>query len=274
MDSAPPQPLPGPQDAPPAAEGWRRWLGRAGRSAGAALEGATRLVYPPVCVACQHATADPHALCARCWGEMGFIARPYCERLGTPFAVDIGGRLLSPQAIADPPVFARARACCRYSETARGLIHRLKYGDRTELSIAMARMMALAGRELIADCAVVVPVPLHWTRSWRRRFNQSALLARQIARISGLPLALEGVERVRRTQTQVGLTRDQRRKNLRAAFRPGPAAPREIEGRRVLLVDDVLTSGATANAVSRALLKGGASAVDVLTFARVVPGDA
>ncbi|MGL4728475.1 MAG: ComF family protein, partial [Bosea sp. (in: a-proteobacteria)] len=219
-------------------------------------------------------TADPHALCADCWGAMGFITRPYCERLGTPFAVDIGGQLLSPQAIADPPVFARARAVCRYSDTARNLVHRLKYGDRTELSIAMARQMVLAGRELIADCEVIVPVPLHWTRVWRRRFNQSALLASEIARQSSLPLVLDGVVRQRRTATQVGLSRDQRRENLRAAFRPGPTAPAQIEGRRVLLIDDVLTSGATANAVSRALLKGGASAVDMLTFARVVPGDA
>jgi ComF family protein len=225
-------------------------------------------------VACQHATAEPHALCADCWARIAFISRPCCERLGTPFSVDIGGQLLSPQAIADPPVFARARAAARYDDTARALVHRLKYGDRTELAIALARMMALAGRELIADCGVIAPVPLHWTRGWRRRFNQSALLARELGRIAGRPVALEAVMRVRRTATQVGLSREERRENLRAAFRPGPSAPQRIFGRRVLLVDDVLTSGATANAVSRALLKAGATAVDVLTFARVVPGDA
>jgi ComF family protein len=251
----------------------RRWLAEGRQWPGRAMEAATRLVYPPVCVACQHATAEPHALCADCWAGIGFISRPCCERLGTPFSVDIGGQLLSPQAIADPPVFARARAVARYDDTARALVHRLKYGDRTELALALARMMALAGRDLIADCDVVTPVPLHWTRGWRRRFNQSALLARQIGRITGKPVALEAVMRVRRTATQVGLSREERRENLRSAFRPGPAATREIEGRRVLLIDDVLTSGATANAVSRALLKSGASAVDVLTFARVVPGD-
>jgi ComF family protein len=250
----------------------RRWLAEGRQWPGRALEAATRLVYPPVCVACQHATAEPHALCADCWAGIGFISRPFCERLGTPFTIDIGGQLLSPQAIADPPVFARARAVARYDETARALVHRLKYGDRTELAIALARMMALAGRELIADCEVMAPVPLHWTRGWRRRFNQSALLAREIGRTAGKPVALEAVMRVRRTATQVGLSRDERRENLHAAFRPGPSAP-QIEGRRVLLVDDVLTSGATANAVSRAMLKAGASAVDVLTFARVVPGD-
>jgi ComF family protein len=249
-----------------------RWLAEGRQWPGRTLEAATRLVYPPVCVVCQHATAEPHALCAGCWAEIGFISRPFCERLGTPFSVDIGGSLLSPQAIADPPVFARARAVARYDDTARALVHRLKYGDRTELAIAMARMMALAGRELIADSGVIAPVPLHWTRGWRRRFNQSALLARELGRIAGRPVALEAVMRVRRTATQVGLSRDERRENLRAAFRPGPSAP-QIEGRRVLLIDDVLTSGATANAVSRALLKAGASAVDVLTFARVVPGD-
>jgi ComF family protein len=257
--------------SPPAL--FRRWLAEGRQWPGRALEAATRLVYPPVCVSCQHATAEPHALCAHCWAGIGFISRPCCERLGTPFSVDIGGQLLSPQAIADPPVFARARAVARYDETARALVHRLKYGDRTELAIALARMMALAGRELMADCEVIVPVPLHWTRGWRRRFNQSALLARELGRIAGRPVALEAVIRVRRTATQVGLSREERRENLRAAFRPGSAARQQIQGRRVLLVDDVLTSGATANAVSRALLKAGASAVDVLTFARVVPSD-
>jgi ComF family protein len=252
---------------------FRRWLAGMRRWQADGLEAATRLVYPPVCVSCQHATSEPHALCPACWAGMGFITRPFCERLGTPFSVDIGGQLLSPQAIADPPVFARARAAVRYDDGARALVHRLKYGDRTELALALARMMALAGREVIAECEVIAPVPLHWTRGWRRRFNQSALLAKELGRIAGKPVALEAVSRVRRTATQVGLSREERRENLRAAFRPGHSAPREIEGRRVLLVDDVLTSGATANAVSRALLKAGAVAVDVLTFARVVPGD-
>ena len=176
--------------------------------------------------------------------------------------------------MADPPVFARARAVARYDDTARELVHRLKYGDRIELGLALARMMVLAGQELIAETDVIAPVPLHRFRLWSRRFNQSAALAQEISRLSGKPLSLQGVARVRSTKPQVGLSRDQRRLNLQGAFRPGPNALSEIEGRRVLLVDDVLTTGSTANASARALMKAGAASVDVLTFARVVPGDA
>src|SRR6478752_1615281 len=108
-----------------------------------------------------------------CWSGIGFIERPYCERLGTPFAIDLGDGIVSPAAIAEPPAFARARAVCRFDGTARELVHRLKYGDRLELAITLGRMMAQAGRELAADADLVLPVPLHRTRLWRRRFNQA-----------------------------------------------------------------------------------------------------
>ena len=165
-----------------------RWLAAARTGATGLSEKLVGLVYPPSCIACHGAVAEAQALCAACWSGMGFISRPYCERLGTPFAVDIGGPLLSPAAMADPPVFARARAVCRYDGTARELVHRLKYGDRTELAEAMGRMMTLAGRELLAEADVIVPVPLHRLRLWSRRFNQSAALARAIGRRAGNPV--------------------------------------------------------------------------------------
>jgi ComF family protein len=236
----------------------------------AGLRGAVGIVYPPSCIACQAATGAAQALCPTCWGGIDFIERPYCERLGTPFAIDLGEGLVSPAAIADPPVFARARAVCRFDGTARELIHRLKYGDRTDLALTLGRMMAQAGRELLPDADLVVPVPLHRTRLWTRRFNQAAVLATVVARQSGVPLAPLALARVKRTRQQVGLTRTQRAENLQGAFRVLPNARPQIEGRRILLVDDVLTTGSTANAAARALLRAGASAVDVLTFARVV----
>jgi ComF family protein len=241
---------------------WPRGLARAGID----------LVYPPACAACGASTGTPHGLCASCWSKLGFISRPYCERLGTPFALDIGGALLSPAAMADPPAFHRARAVCAYDETARELVHRLKYGDRTELAIAMGGMMRLAGRELLADADLVMPVPLHRWRLWSRRFNQSALLADVVAREHGLPLDLSSLHRVRRTRPQVGLSRNERAENLQGALRVDDAARVAISGCRILLVDDVLTTGATANAAARALLRAGATAVDLLTFARVIPG--
>ncbi|HEX2134294.1 MAG TPA: ComF family protein [Microvirga sp.] len=230
---------------------------------------ALAVVYPPTCIACQAATGEAHALCAGCWSRLRFIERPYCERLGTPFPVDWGEGLLSPAALADPPVFQRARAVALFDDTARGLVHRLKYGDRLELAQALGRMMARAGAELLADADVIVPVPLHPWRLWRRRFNQAMALAAVVSRASGVPCDPFLLARVKRTRSQVGLTKAQRRENLQGAFRvPVEAGPR-LRGRRVLLVDDVLTTGSTANAASRALLRGGASAVDVLAFARV-----
>lgn len=234
------------------------------------LRGAVNIVYPPSCIACQAATGEAQALCPVCWGDIDFIERPYCERLGTPFAVDLGDGLVSPGAIADPPVFARARAVCRFDGTARELVHRLKYGDRTDLALTLARMMAQAGRDLLPDAELIVPVPLHRTRLWSRRFNQAAALAQIVGRQAGIPHAPLALARIKRTCQQVGLTRAQRADNLQGAFRVEPAMKPQIEGRRILLVDDVLTTGATANAAARALMRAGARAVDVLTFARVV----
>ncbi len=196
---------------------------------------------------------------------------PFCERLGTPFEQDLGQGLLSPQAIADPPVFARARAVARFEDgPARTLANRLKYSDRAELARPIARWMARAGADLLADADLLTPVPLHALRLWRRRFNQAAALAAEISRQTGKPCDLSALLRVKATRSQIGLTRAQRAENVQGAFRA--AARAQVRGLNVVLIDDVLTSGATANAASRALLRAGAKRVDVLVFARVVTG--
>jgi ComF family protein len=163
----------------------------------------------------------------------------------------------------------------RYDDIASKLVHALKYGDRLDLAPIMGRWMANAGSGLIADADALVPVPLHWRRQWARRFNQSALLAEIIAAASGRVVAHGALKRVKATPQQVGLGKSERAQNVQGAFRVPAEGKAEVAGRKLLLVDDVLTSGATVDACARALLRAGAASVDVLAFARVVtPGRA
>jgi ComF family protein len=239
-----------------------------------ALSTAGRLVLdaalPPLCPACRDPVAEPGGLCPACWAKLSFIAPPMCERLGLPFAYDPGPGILSTEAIADPPAYRRARAAVRYDEVARRLVHALKFGDRIDLAPTLGRWMALAGKMLLGDADALVPVPLHWRRLWARRFNQSAALATVIARESGIAVAPAALGRVKATAQQVGLTRPERAVNVQGAFRVPERSRAEVVGRRLILVDDVLTTGATIDACARVLLRAGAAQVDVLVFARVV----
>lgn len=232
------------------------------------------VALPPQCLSCDTPVGSHGALCSRCWGKMRLIEKPYCAQLGIPFAYDLGAGALSAEAIADPPPFARCRAVAAFDDVGRSLVHGLKYRDRLELAAWMASWMRRAGDELVADADVIVPVPLHRRRLWSRRYNQSVLLAQGVARLSGKMLATGALLRIRATEQQVGLTADQRDRNVRGAFQVPASEKIKVEGRRVLLVDDVYTTGATVKASTRALLRAGASAVDVLVFARVVRGGA
>jgi ComF family protein len=232
--------------------------------------GGVNVLLPPHCMACEMPVATSGTLCAQCWGKLRLIERPYCERLGTPFAYDLGEGALSAEAIADPPPFERLRAVAAYDDMARKLVHGLKYGDRLDLAQWMARWMVRAGGELVSSAGVVVPVPLHRRRLWSRRFNQSAMLALAIAEVAGKPFAPTALRRIRPTQQQVGLSARERAENVRGAFRVVESERIAVAGRRVLLVDDVYTTGATMKAATRALLRAGAEAVDAVVFARVV----
>ncbi len=226
------------------------------------------LALPRLCPAC-HEPVKGRGLCPACWSKLSFISRPYCERLGIPFAYDPGPGILSMEAIADPPAYNRARAAVRFDEISRTLIHALKYGDRLDLAPMMGRWISHAGGELLADADALVPVPLHWRRLWSRRFNQSAMLAAAISAESKLPVAIGALKRVKATAQQVGLTRSERAANMQGAFRVPEEGKGAVTGRRLILVDDVLTSGATVEGCARALLRAGAANVDVLVFARV-----
>ncbi len=242
---------------------------RIGRALRSAFDLTLGVALPQLCPACRE-PVEGAGLCASCWAQLSFIAPPFCERLGTPFAFDAGDGLLSLEAIADPPAYRRARAVVRYDDIAGRLVHAFKYGDRLDLGPMMGRWMATAGKELLADTDLIVPVPLHWRRQWARRFNQSAVLAEIIAKKTGHRVSHGAVRRVKATPQQVGLDKTARAQNVQGAFRVPPAGKAEIAGRNLLLIDDVLTTGATIDACARALLRGGAQCVDVLVFARVV----
>ena len=228
------------------------------------------IALPPLCPVCREPLANHGGICASCWSKLSFITRPYCDRLGIPFTFDPGPGVLSMQAIADPPAYRRARAAVRYDDVSRVLVHGLKYSDRLDLAPMLGRWMAHAGRELFAEADALVPVPLHWRRLWARRFNQSAALASVISAASGIEVAHAVLARVRSTAQQVGLSRSERALNVQGAFRVPERASAWVTGRRLIVIDDVLTSGATLDACARALLRAGASTVDVLVFARVV----
>jgi len=229
-------------------------------------------LYPPLCLNCEAAVADADALCASCFRQLRAITAPLCPRLGIPFQVWLGADALSAEAIADPPPFDRSRSAVIYNEVARTIVSRMKYGDRPELARFCGRLMAGAGAELWAGEPVLLPVPLHPLRQVGRRYNQSLELARAIARRTGLAVDPALVRRVKRTRQQVGLNADARARNVAGAFAPHPDMLARTRGRPVVIVDDVITTGSTIKAVTRALHKGGVERVDVISFARVVPG--
>jgi len=236
------------------------------RFATAALD----LLLPPRCLGCGAIVDRQGTLCSICWRGVGFIGPPMCACCGLPFEIAAGPGALCGACVATPPVYARARAAVVYDDGSRSLTLGFKHGDRLHAAAPFARWMVHAGAELLADADLIVPVPLHPWRLFRRRYNQSALLARAVSRMSGVPLAVDAVVRRRRTPSQGGLNRRQRALNVRGAFRVRHGAIATVAGRRVILVDDVLTTGATVGACARALLSAGAVSVDVLTLARVV----
>lgn len=224
------------------------------------------ILLPPLCLGCGARLVDHDALCPPCWKGIDFIRPPLCDRLGIPLPYDTGGPMLSAAAVADPPDFDQARAVARYDGLMRTLIHKFKFNDTQIARRLFARWLVEAGAELIAASDVVVAVPLAQRRLLWRRFNQSQLLANEIARLTAKPVAPLALQRVRATRSQVGLTRKERVKNVAGAFRVLPRHVTDISGKSVLLIDDVITTGATVNSAARALRKAGAVRVSVLAL--------
>ncbi|WP_332052178.1 ComF family protein [Reyranella sp.] len=227
-------------------------------------------VLPPLCLGCGEIVGTAGALCATCWPTFSFIAAPHCVCCGTPFAEDLGGEALCAACLARRPRFRRARAALIYDDRSRRLILPFKHGDRTDMARTCGAWMASAGAELLAAADLVAPVPLHWRRLFSRRYNQALLLARNLAQGTSARLAPDLLLRPRWTGSQAGLAATERRRNVREAFVIHPRWKAGVKGKTVLLVDDVLTTGATVEACARALQRAGAQYVDVLTLARVV----
>jgi ComF family protein len=244
------------------------------RAGGArALRGMLDALLPPHCLLCENAVDAQGALCAGCFAGLSFVTEPCCHRCGVPFpragGAQRGEGLLCPFCVHRPPPFETARAAFRYDGASQRLILPFKHGDRTELAAPLARHMARAGAALLGRAEVLAPVPLHPRRLLMRRYNQAALLSARLARIAGKP-HLPGLLRRRRATPRLGeASAAERAAMVAGVFSVSRNGAERIRGRRVLLVDDVLTSGATVGACAEALLAAGAAAVDVLAAARV-----
>ena len=227
------------------------------------------VIMPPVCIACREPLAGHDTLCPSCWSGIDFIRPPLCDRLGLPMPFDAGGVMVSAAAVAYPPPYGRARAVAAYSGQMRELVHALKFNDRHDVRRLLGRWLVEAGRDLIPEAEVVVPVPLSRWRLLQRRFNQAAILAAEVARLTDLQFEPLSLRRTRATPSQVGLTRRQRQENVTGAFTVSQRDRTKIAGRNILIVDDVITTGATVGVCAEVLKRAGARNVDVLALALV-----
>ncbi len=253
-------------------DGWRlvvaRFAAEGGRMARRVLAAGVDVIAPPGCLVCREPTGGAGGLCASCWRELVFIEEPSCPLTGRPLAfAGAETDLQSVPALMAGRPWARLRAAVAYEGVARQLVRGLKYHDRHEAARLMARLLGRRLTGVLTAQTVVIPVPLHRRRLWRRRFNQSALLARDVARQAGAVFAPEALVRLRATTPQVRLSGTARRTNVRGAFAVAQRARSMVAGRHVVVIDDVLTTGATAAACCQALARAGAARVEVAVFA-------
>lgn len=226
------------------------------------------LFFPPQCLVCAALVPTHGTLCTECWNNVPFISAPMCACCGLPLEFAVDENTLCGECLREHPPYSRARAAFVYNEASRTLVMKLKYQDDTYLAPIFARWLKNAGAELIAASDLILPVPLHYWRMVSRRYNQSLLLARILSEHTGLPLLADGLTRTRRTPQQTGLTRAQREKNVKNAFAIPDKHRALIKGKSILLIDDVMTTGATLAACTKTLLKAEAGQVNVLTLAR------
>ncbi len=233
------------------------------------------LLLPAQCLACRALVGEPGRLCSGCFAEAHLLAAPLCRVCGLPLAglTGISGKpeldLACGRCLSDPPDYERARAVFAFGDVAKRLVHDLKYHDRMEGRASFGEWLARAGAEFLPNATLIVPVPLHYFRLVRRRYNQAAVLARAVSEIAGVPCAPLALKRARDTKSQTGLSAEERARNVKGAFTVRKGFAGRLKDAHIVLVDDVLTTGATAEACARVLKKAGAREVSVLTLARV-----
>lgn len=228
------------------------------------MQAALRVFYPPSCLCCGEEIAT-EGLCAPCWRDTSFVSGPVCDRCGIPMMGEESGHC--DDCLLLQPPWGRGRAALTYGDNARRMVLALKHGDRQDLARPAGQWMARVAEPILTSGMIVAPVPLHWTRLIRRRYNQSALLSRAMARAAGLAHVPDLLVRPRRTASQDGRDRQGRFENMTGALRV--RRPAQVAGRHILLIDDVMTTGATLGAAAEACLDAGATEVSVVVLARV-----
>ncbi|WP_032113052.1 ComF family protein [Candidatus Paracaedibacter symbiosus] len=229
------------------------------------------LLLPARCLSCGDHANSTNQLCGPCWKNLEFITTPFCERCGHPFVVE-QSHLICGDCLHQPPLFAAGRAAFRYDSLIRDLILKLKHGDATYLAKPLGLWLARSGKDLLLKSDVIIPVPLHRWRLFKRRYNQATLLGRELSRHSGVPLLTNILQRRKNTESQHGKSRKARAANVKSVFKIDSKDIALLKKKSILLVDDVWTTGATLEACIKSLKRAGAKDVYVLTLARVVKG--
>jgi len=231
------------------------------------------IVFPPRCMGCAAPVASAHSLCSDCWKSLRFISEPMCHCCGHPFELAVEAHMLCAECLKESPAFVQARSALYYDEASKRHVLGFKFHDHTELMPLLSEWLVRASGDMLPHIDFLVPVPLHWFRLWRRRYNQSALLCYAVSEKTGIPVAPDALIRAKHTTPQSQLTRLQRLENVKGIFKVRPSIISRIENKNILLIDDVMTTGATIKACTRTLLKAGAGRVYVATVARTVVGD-
>ena len=226
------------------------------------------LICPPTCPICGEQIEEEHCLCQKCYQKLHFITKPCCSVCGRPFEYKGLNDMVCAACMKEKPAFSMARSVLEYDDFSKQLILAFKHGDRIELTPLLTKFLLQADPKIFESLDLIIPVPLHWTRRLKRKYNQSALLGKSLGKNMEIPYSDKYLKRIKRTESQGKKKRRDRQKNVKNAFRV--VHTDEIKGKRVLLIDDVMTTGATLNECARILKKSGAKDIKVITLYRVI----